>query len=243
MIKFFRHIRQRLLAENRVSKYMVYAVGEIVLVVIGILIALGINNWNQDRKDRIKEGNYVELLIRDLSSDAVSLNELIGLSDQSVAAKNLVLAYQEGSIDRPDSLSTHFIRATFNGITSFVPNTSAIREIQSAGGLALLKNDAVREQILRLYNEYERMEKNVGNNYLQNRQVMRDLIYAKANGNLFLNNEEVSDELLMPLISDSELRNRLINNWAITYNRDLKALQEINAHTIQICRDYLSRFK
>jgi hypothetical protein len=50
MIKFFRKIRQQLLIENKFSKYLLYAIGEIVLVVIGILIALSINNWNEKRK-------------------------------------------------------------------------------------------------------------------------------------------------------------------------------------------------
>ena len=50
MIKFFRKIRQRLLTENKFSKYLLYAIGEIILVVIGILIALQINNWNEGRK-------------------------------------------------------------------------------------------------------------------------------------------------------------------------------------------------
>ena len=50
MIKFFRKIRQRLLTENKFSKYLIYAIGEIILVVIGILIALQINNWNENRK-------------------------------------------------------------------------------------------------------------------------------------------------------------------------------------------------
>ena len=50
MIKFFRKIRQNLLLENKTSKYFSYAIGEIVLVVIGILIALSINNWNEERK-------------------------------------------------------------------------------------------------------------------------------------------------------------------------------------------------
>ena len=49
MIKFFKKIRQNLLMENKTGKYLKYAIGEIVLVVIGILIALGINNWNQNQ--------------------------------------------------------------------------------------------------------------------------------------------------------------------------------------------------
>ena len=50
MIKFFRKIRRKLLTENKISKYLLYAIGEIILVVIGILIALQVNNWNEDRK-------------------------------------------------------------------------------------------------------------------------------------------------------------------------------------------------
>ena len=50
MIKFFRHIRQSMINQNRTKKYLLYAIGEIILVVIGILIALQINNWNEQRK-------------------------------------------------------------------------------------------------------------------------------------------------------------------------------------------------
>tara|TARA_B100000949_G_scaffold214142_1_gene209453 strand:+ start:7695 stop:7895 length:201 start_codon:yes stop_codon:yes gene_type:complete len=60
MIKFFRKIRQRLLIENRFTKYLLYALGEIILVVLGILIALQINNWNQEQKDHKAEITYLK---------------------------------------------------------------------------------------------------------------------------------------------------------------------------------------
>ena len=66
MIKFFRKIRQRLLSENKFSKYLLYAVGEIILVVIGILIALQINNNNEARKEKALEKELINLLISDL---------------------------------------------------------------------------------------------------------------------------------------------------------------------------------
>ena len=59
MIKFFRKIRQQLLIENKTGKYFKYAIGEIVLVVIGILIALQINNWNEARKQNLKQSIYL----------------------------------------------------------------------------------------------------------------------------------------------------------------------------------------
>jgi len=71
MIKFFRKIRQNLLMENKTGKYFKYAIGEIVLVVIGILIALQINNWNEGRKEFNKSKARLEEFKRDLARDTV----------------------------------------------------------------------------------------------------------------------------------------------------------------------------
>ena len=62
MIKFFRNVRQKLLTENKFSKYLLYAIGEIILVVIGILIALQINNWNQNQQNQTKENLILNAL-------------------------------------------------------------------------------------------------------------------------------------------------------------------------------------
>ncbi|MAN60187.1 MAG: hypothetical protein CMC08_10165 [Flavobacteriaceae bacterium] len=69
MIKFFRNIRKQTISENRFSKYLLYAIGEIVLVVIGILIALQINNWNERQKIEAVQETYLEQLLLDIKSD------------------------------------------------------------------------------------------------------------------------------------------------------------------------------
>ena len=83
MIKFFRKIRQNLLMENKTGKYFKYAIGEIVLVVIGILIALQINNWNEDRKNQIEEKAILSKFKQDLKSDSiyyqVNLKQIISI--------------------------------------------------------------------------------------------------------------------------------------------------------------------
>lgn len=77
MIKFFRHIRQSLIMENKTSKYFKYAIGEIVLVVIGILIALQINNWNENRK-QINTQNAIYLIVKeDLETDILEFEPFI----------------------------------------------------------------------------------------------------------------------------------------------------------------------
>ena len=67
MIKFFRKIRQNLLTENKFSKYLLYAVGEIILVVIGILIALAINNWNNEKQQKNQLINNFENILEEIS--------------------------------------------------------------------------------------------------------------------------------------------------------------------------------
>ena len=66
MIKFFRHIRKDLMEKNKTGKYLKYAIGEIILVVIGILIALQINNWNEDKKEQVVEKKILRELLIDL---------------------------------------------------------------------------------------------------------------------------------------------------------------------------------
>tara|TARA_R110000765_G_scaffold127959_4_gene226037 strand:+ start:1835 stop:2227 length:393 start_codon:yes stop_codon:yes gene_type:complete len=76
MIKFFRKIRQNLLMENKTGKYFKYAIGKIVLVMIGILLALQVSNWNQDRKDRISERKLLDNIHRDFVHNKVGFDSL-----------------------------------------------------------------------------------------------------------------------------------------------------------------------
>ena len=86
MIKFLREIRQSLLMENKTGKYFKYAIGEIILVVVGILIALQINNWNEERKDRIKEQAILMQLQEDYEANLAQLEQKIKTRDEILAS-------------------------------------------------------------------------------------------------------------------------------------------------------------
>ena len=108
MIKFLRHIRKRLLTENKFSKYLLYAVGEIVLVVIGILIALQVNNWNEIEKSKSESNRLLLVLKLDLEKDIQNLKSLqTEYNDWHLQIKNILDTVLDGStkkITRYDQL-------------------------------------------------------------------------------------------------------------------------------------------
>ncbi len=77
MIKFFRKIRQQLLTENKFSKYLLYAIGEIALVMIGILLALQVNNWNERKNEEKKLQTIYNIITKDLESDLVKIKDIL----------------------------------------------------------------------------------------------------------------------------------------------------------------------
>ncbi len=96
MINFFRKLRLSSLRLKPVSKYLLYATGEIILVVIGILIALQINNWNEFRKERKREKMYLEALQKDLQESQSELKRVIDKKDLVTSASLKLIEYQQG---------------------------------------------------------------------------------------------------------------------------------------------------
>ena len=92
MIKFFRHIRRSLIQENKMGKYFKYAIGEIILVVIGILIALSINNWNEGRKNAIFEDEILSQIKSNLNKDKIELTKYIANANNARASTDKILA-------------------------------------------------------------------------------------------------------------------------------------------------------
>ena len=135
MIKFFRKIRQKLLTENRFSKYLLYAIGEIVLVVIGILIALQINNWNETRKVNYTAKILANSLIEDLNKDLSFLTETIDFSKQKLKDCDELLSALKTS---RESWNDAFIYEKINIIgqsNPFFPTDGTYEQIVTSGAL------------------------------------------------------------------------------------------------------------
>ena len=150
MIKFFRKIRKNLADDNRPIKYMRYAIGEIVLVVIGILIALSINNWNENRKfDSIRDSNYLQLL-EDLKTDKEYIDEIIDEfnANDSIYGEYLK-SYKTPNLTMNDVMSNLGYDKVDFTITSLRFQNSTINSLESTGEIKLIPS-GLRKKITEL---------------------------------------------------------------------------------------------
>jgi hypothetical protein len=166
MIKFFRKIRQKLAYENNVRKYFRYAIGEVLLVVIGILIALQINNWNENRKLESKSKSLIGRLIKETKRDIEKIKYHIEYVE---SINNCVIPLMqmfgdtiiENQYKEIDSLLTW---TTLDYYFTFSLN--ALLEARDNGEISLIKTDTLRTnlyQLITLAEEIKEREKNLNN--------------------------------------------------------------------------------
>ncbi len=149
MIKFFRHIRKSLLTQGKTGKYFKYAFGEIILVVIGILIALQINNWNENRKERAQEQELLLQLQSEFQSNLEQLDKKTDMRNQmNSAALKLLHAIDHPETRNVDSITKHIGQTAVN--PTFDP---IINDINSSGRIQLLQNVDLKERLARWTSE------------------------------------------------------------------------------------------
>ena len=161
MIKFFRKIRQRLLVDGKFSKYPIYALGEIVLVVIGILIALSINNWNSSRKDRIREAVILNQIHKDFSSNKLQLDSILEFHTQKVSKTQTLV---EQMLRSKDTSLINLMMSYGDDIVSFKtfnPSNGSIDAIINSSSFDLISNDSLRGLLVAwkdVYSDYSEEE-------------------------------------------------------------------------------------
>lgn len=162
MIKFFRKIRLKMINKNKFSRYLLYALGEIILVVIGILIALQINNNNENRKNNLREINFLENLKDDLIADTLLLeNTWFTNGYKKIAGLNKAKGYYENKIVPRDTIQflTGISFGGIFGIGTININDRTFRELVSTGNISLISDEQIRTRISDYYIDQEFMIK------------------------------------------------------------------------------------
>lgn len=144
MIAIFRKIRQKLLQENRITRYFAYAIGEIVLVVIGILIALSINTWNENLKNKNKEKLILKDLHLEFQKNKEKLQATIKLHRNVLNGTNAALEL----ISEPEDVLARHNLDSLIAISldygDFSPSQSVLADLISSGNLNLISSESLR---------------------------------------------------------------------------------------------------
>jgi hypothetical protein len=216
MIKFFRKIRQRLLSENKFSKYLLYAIGEIFLVVIGILIALQINNWNQNRLLQIKKQNYIENIKEDLNLDIINIEKLIShgkKQEKDIESFNVFILDDKISIkqalDSSLKLNTPFYR--------YFPVNQTFLDMQSSGNSELL-TDAQRKALIDLFYFQNRLE-------IANEKIIQTALLEISNRNQYITRRNDFQKLFEVEIDQKSINKAILHQ--LNYLEEMRDLAEV----------------
>ncbi|NKI30942.1 DUF6090 family protein [Croceivirga thetidis] len=216
MIKFFRRIRQKLISEKSFSKYLFYATGEIVLVVIGILIALKINNWNTETIEQKQELKLVHRLNSDLKNNLAEVKDIqsrLIINQQGI--DSLISGLKKNSYTDMVPFYMNFAQRK-----TFFTNSSTAYQMIRNGMANYFSNDQILEPVLNLYEiDFEEINE-------RQEQLHQEIDYLKRN---FIFNEfepaprkmqfkfndfdKVSNDLFVPIDF-----NQLSNNKAFLNN-------------------------
>jgi len=148
MIKFFRHIRKSLLMENKTGKYFKYAIGEIILVMIGILLALQVNNWNENRRNNIKEQSLLSAINKEFKANKIQLDNVLYHHDKALeSCKNLRAMFPiDIERDNLDSIGKYIFLST--NAWTFNPSQGSINGMINTSSFDIIRNDELRELLV-----------------------------------------------------------------------------------------------
>ena len=229
MIKFFRNIRRQLLEKESIRKYILYAIGEIFLVVVGILIALSINNWNNNKILRRTELKVYENIKNQINEDRLLLNGVIDYNKKYYEQYNFAIQIIERN-DRSNIDTLVQIAPNIYKYSDFNRSGNIFQNLVNSGDLKILKNSDIIERLQgleELYIYINRLEENHfkvilelgGTNLIDNinfstGQIERpDEIYSFKFQNLlyvFMNISEEKDEIYHRALSEIDAVTDLI---------------------------------
>lgn len=220
MIKLFRKIRHNLILENRISKYFKYAIGEIVLVVIGILIALQINNWNEYKKAKTTEIYVLKEVLSNLREDAIILNDII---DQRKKAK-VSVAKMLNYLPKENVLKETLEKDIVNFLTfeRYFPINNAYEILKSKG--LQLSNNTLTSKISRYY-DFE--QKKINRSIIDVEDAVLEILGDTSGIIRFVESITLNETVSIVNYNDENLKKELYREMVSFKNNNIGTLDKL----------------
>lgn len=147
MIRFFQKLRRQLLTHNQVNRYLLYALGEVFLVVIGILIALQIDTWNEERKDRLAEKGIIENLRQEFEENRAELDSILTILNKTREANMRLMGFF--GKPREDLEMVNLDSIVFYSVEyrRFIPTQNALTDLLQSGRLELITKETLKNAL------------------------------------------------------------------------------------------------
>jgi len=223
MIKFFRKIRQKLLAENRFSKYLLYAIGEIILVMIGILLALQVNNWNEEKKSKANEVKLLKELRKDVAFSVKEFDTVMHYNRRTVNYLKTIQKHLFNDLPYSKVLDTAFTHLDIFHIP-YLPKTTY--ETLKVRGIDRISNDTLKSKIINFYEfEFQRIVDDWGGwEWSFNQNTTQRMMISHIRRNDEYENDTARPNNYEALKSDMEFGN-FLNVLIVLRTGHLKALE------------------
>lgn len=221
--------------KNRTGKYLKYAIGEIVLVVIGILIALSINNWNEKRKTKITEHTFLENIKADLQLNLKSLDEFVISRQDAIKSSKIIIDY----FNNPSSINLNAFNLHSTNVMIWFPfqqNDNTYQELVNSGQLSIISNKEIKDQMQTMQSSFKTI-KFVENEMQQDfESYLYDPFFSTADLDISMRNLDAQTKKLsdVPEINGEQV-NALLQNMKFkngfalaAYNSDLLTIEYSN---------------
>ena len=240
MIKFFRHIRQNLIMENKTSKYLKYAIGEIVLVVIGILIALQINNWNELRKERQELLNIYGIVLEDLKND---INEVKIILDFKKQVQPFFIKILDGKLTEKDYQECPKCVNLIFGYQDWTVDKRGVGLLKNTAVDLSNSKDSLQLKITQFYTKYE--GEFSGDDMLRSHDLEKNIFEWEKNYSWYANfsTGKTYDEFIQYSITDQDYKNRVASYYLLHYKIYIPLLESFITEAEVLIKDINKRLE
>ena len=231
MIKIFGNTRRRYLVDNKFVKYLKYAIGEIILVVIGILIALQVNNWNSDRIERNEERKLLEQVNNEFQlNDKQLLEKITRRNNELISILNIIQLIDAKQLTQNETKLDSLL-GTAISVFTFDPVNGIMSQLIQAGKLSLIQNDSLNNMLSNwegIITDYKETE----NNYRDfNYNELRPFLYEHFNYRNIINNRILLSDISYPLIDEKYRYNNEIGKSSINMQQpDVQVIKKLENH-------------
>ena len=242
MIKFFRKIRQNLLMKNKTGKYFKYAIGEIILVVIGILIALQINNWNENRLQHIEFNNILKNIKQDLKTDTIVANNII---DYYTIIEENSLKIINKEINRNNYQKYPNAASLVSRYRSFTIQKKGFEMVQDFSSKNKIQNDTLFITISQFYTTFINIIED-SNNFIKSEVLNNIKVYKKYDWYVDWTLGKFTPEMIIYFTENEEYRKQVASHNLLAGKNHMifiKAYKENATKVIEIINNHLEEEK